>query len=389
MRWSRSISAGPLAEPHTLTAMGPRLGIDLVYLAPGATGGTETYARAVLPRLVAQWPQARFTIFCGRELGSELRERPWAPGVTVVTLPVSSNTRVRRTLAEQLLLPVALKRARVDLVHSLASVTPVLAPCRTVTTIHDVNYKREPDAHTGLMARGMAVLVPAAARKSRRIVVSAKSAGADLEHYLGVDPEKIDVVPLGPGLDAASVPTPEAQLRERLELGDGPLVLCVSPRRKHKNLERLIDAMRGVHATLVLPGYSSSFDDELLEHARGARVVVTGWIDDSDLEGLYSAAELLAFPSLAEGFGLPVLEAMRRGLPVVCSNTTSLPELVGDAALTFNPESTAEIAAAIERLLADKKLRRQLAAKGLERAKLFSWERTAEGLIATYKAALR
>jgi glycosyltransferase involved in cell wall biosynthesis len=366
----------------------PRIGIDLVYLAPGATGGTETYARAVLPRLVAQWPQAQFTIFCGRELGFELRAAPWAPGVKVVTLPTSSNTRIRRTFAEQLLLPVALKRGRIDLVHSLASVTPLLAPCRTVTTIHDVNYKREPDAHSGLMARGMAVLVPGAARKSRRIVVSAKSARADLEHYLGVKPEKIDVVPLGPGLDQQAPPTPAPQLRARLKLGDGPLVLCVSPRRKHKNLARLVDAMRSVDATLVLPGYSSGFDDELLEHARGARVVVTGWIDDSDLEGLYAASELLAFPSLAEGFGLPVLEAMRRGLPVACSNTTSLPELVGDAALTFDPESTEEIAAAITGLLGDEILRKRLAAAGRERAKLFSWERTADGLIATYKKAL-
>ena len=365
-----------------------KIGIDLVYLAPGATGGTETYARAVLPRLVAQWPEARFTIFCGRELGSELREQPWAPDVKVVTLPVSSNTRIRRTLAEQLLLPVALKRARIDVVHSLASVTPVLAPCRTVTTIHDVNYKREPDAHTGLMARGMSVLVPAAARKSRRIVVSAKSAGADLEHYLGVDPRKIDVVPLGPGLDDHAAPTPEGELRSRLKLGDGPLVLCVSPRRAHKNLDRLVDAMRDIDATLVLPGYPTSFDDELLEHARGARVVLTGWISDSDLEGLYAAAELLALPSLAEGFGLPVLEAMRRGLPVACSNTTSLPELVGDAALTFDPESTEAIAGAIQRLLKNKRLRKNLAAKGREQAKLFSWERTADGLIATYKAAL-
>lgn len=365
-----------------------RIGIDLVYLAPGATGGTETYARAVLPRLVAQWPEASFTIFCGRELGAELRGAPWAPGVKVVTLPVCSNTRIRRTLAEQLLLPVALRRAGIDLVHSLASVTPVLAPCRTVTTIHDVNYKREPDAHTGLMARGMSVLVPAAARKSRRIVVSAKSAGADLEFFLGVDPQKIDVVPLGPGLDEQATPTPEPRLRERLKLGDGPLVLCVSPRRPHKNLDRLVDAMRGIGATLVLPGYPTGFDAELREHARDARVVLTGWVDDYDLEGLYAASTLLAFPSLAEGFGLPVLEAMRRGLPVACSNTTSLPELVGDAALTFDPQSAAEIAAAIGRLLGDDALRTELAAKGRERAKLFSWERTADGLIETYKKAL-
>jgi glycosyltransferase involved in cell wall biosynthesis len=366
----------------------PRIGLNLLYLAPGDTGGTEVYARALVPRLAEAWPEAEWTIFCGRELGAELRERPWAPGVRAVTLPVSSHTRVRRVAAEQALLPAAIARSRVDLVHSLASTTPILAPCRTVVTIHDVIYKRHPDAHAGLLTQGMALLVPAAARRANRIIVSAQAAGDDLQRYLGVPPGKIDVVPLGPGLEPDVAPTGEAELRERLGLGDGPLVLSVSARRPHKNLPRLIDAMRGVDATLVLPGYPTVFDEELRAHAADARVVFAGWVDDADLEGLYGAATLLAFPSLAEGFGLPVLEAMRRGLPVACSGTTSLPELVGDAALTFDPESTDAIRGSIVRLLGDAALRADLARRGRERAELFSWERTARGCVATYRRVL-
>jgi alpha-1,3-rhamnosyl/mannosyltransferase len=111
-------------------------------------------------------------------------------------------------------------------------------------------------------------------------------------------------------------------------------------------------------------------------------------VSDEDLEGLYRAASCLAFPSLVEGFGLPVLEAMRRGLPVACSGTTALPELAGDAALLFDPESTDAIAEAVGRLLADPALRERLAARGRDRAELFSWERTAHGVVETYKKAL-
>ena len=368
--------------------MAPRIGLNLLYLAPGDTGGTEVYARQLVPRLVEAWPEASWVLFAGSELGAELRERPWADGLHVVTLPVSSATRVRRSAAEQTLLAGAIARSRIDLVHSLASTTPLLAPARTVVTIHDVIYKRHPDTHAGLLGRGMALLVPAAARRARRIVVSAQAAGEDLQHYLGVPAEKIDVVPLGPGLEPLDDATPERELRERLGLGDGPLVLSVSARRPHKNLPRLLAAMRGVDATLVLPGYPTVFDEELRAQADGARVVFAGWLADRDLEGLYRAATLLAFPSLAEGFGLPVLEAMRRGVPVACSGTTSLPELVGDAALTFDPESTEAIAAAIRRLLGDAELRADLARRGRERAQRFSWERAAREMVAVYRKAL-
>jgi glycosyltransferase involved in cell wall biosynthesis len=368
--------------------MAPRIGLNLLYLAPGATGGTEVYARALAPHLPAAWPEAEWTVFAGRELAGELREQPWMDRMRVVALPVSSRTRVRRTAAEQTLLPAAIARSGVDLVHSLASTTPLATTATVVVTIHDLIYQRYPDTHAGLLARGMGLLVPAAARRARRIIVSARAAGDDLQHFLSVPAGKIDVVPLGPGVEPVATPTPEPELRERLGLGDGPLVLSVSAHRPHKNLERLIDAMRDVDATLVLPGYATTFDDELRARADGARVVVAGWVSDEDLEGLYRAATCLAFPSLVEGFGLPVLEAMRRGLPVACSGTTALPELAGDAALLFDPESTEEIAVSITGLLDDAALRADFAARGRARAELFSWERTARGVVETYKKAL-
>jgi glycosyltransferase involved in cell wall biosynthesis len=366
----------------------PRIGLDLLYLAPGATGGMEVYARALVPRVAAAWPDARFTAFAGRELAAEWRERPWHPAIRLVELPVRSSTRVRRTLAEQTLLAAALGRHRVDLVHGLGNTMPLLAPARAVVTIHDLIFKRFPEAHAGVLSRGVALLVPLAARRAERIVTGSQATAADLQRFLGVPREKVDVVPYGPGADLAGAATPEEELRSRLGLGDGPLVLSPSARRPHKNLERLLDAMRSVDATLVLPGYATAFDDALRRRADGVQAVFCGWLSDADMEGLYGAATCLAFPSLAEGFGLPVLEAMRRGLPVACADATSLPELAGDAALLFDPLDTDAIAAAVARLVADADLRRELAAAGRARAGRFSWAAAAEGTVAAYRRAL-
>jgi len=258
-----------------------------------------------------------------------------------------------------------------------------------VVTIHDVIYKRHPDAHPGVLTRGMEVLVPAAARRAQRIIVPSEAVAEDLLTYLGVGQEKVDVVPEGPGTEPVAAPSQEEDLRERLSLPSGPLVLAVSARRPHKNLSRLIEAMRGVDATLVLPGYPTAFDEELKAEAAGAPVVFAGWVSDSDLEGLYAAATCMVFPSLAEGFGLPVLEAMRRGVPVACSSTTALGEVAGDAALAFDPESVDAIRAAVRTLLGDPAERARLVGRGRARAAEFSWADAAQGTVASYRRALR
>jgi glycosyltransferase involved in cell wall biosynthesis len=370
----------------------PHIGLDLLFLAPGATGGMETYARELVPLLPGALPGARFTAFAGRELAAEWRERPWHPDIGLVALPASSATRIARTAAQQTVVAGAALRARADLVHSLGNIAPLTGP-RRVVTMHDLIYLSHPETTTGLLARGLAVLAPAVARRATRVIADSEATGRELQRLLGTAPGKIDVVPLGPGLPPAPDPVPEAQLRAQLGLGDRPLVLSVSARRPHKNLARLIEAMgRLPHAALVLPGYPSAFEDELRAVARRAgaedRVHMTGWIDDAQLEGLYAACTCLAFPSLAEGFGLPILEAMVRDVPVACSAVSALPEVAGDAALLFDPLSVDAIAAAVGQLLGDAALRARLVARGRVQAARFSWERTAAGTAASYERAL-
>jgi len=253
-----------------------------------------------------------------------------------------------------------------------------------------------PEAHPGLRGRGMRVLVPLAARRSHRVIADSRSTRDDLARLTATPPEKVDVVPLGFGAVARTEPIPEPELRRRLDADDRPIVLSVSAKLPHKNLLRLIGALASIpddrRPLLVLPGYPTPHEAQLRSQAEQlgatADVRFLGWVSDEELEGLYAAAGCFVFPSLYEGFGLPVLEAMARGVPVACSSRGSLAEVVGDAALIFDPESESEIASAIERLLGDQALAESLRAAGHERAARFTWSATAAGTLEAYGRAL-
>jgi glycosyltransferase involved in cell wall biosynthesis len=365
-----------------------RVGLNLLHLVPSETGGSEIYARRLVPALLAEAADLRLTLFAGREAAHALRAEPWANSVDLVELPVWARSRARRVLAEQIVLPRAARRARLDLLHNLFTTAPVRRAVPQVTTVLDLIYKHYPETHAGLLGVGLSLLVPMAVRSSRRLVALSEAGKRDLVELLGVAPERIDVTPLGPGLPNGVEPVAEAELRERFSLGDAPLLLTVSAKRPHKNLERLVDAVGRVQgAVLVAPGYATPFEDALRARASD-RVRLTGWVDDATLEGLYRAATAFVFPSLAEGFGLPVLDALMRGVPVACSGTSSLPEVGGEAALYFDPEDVDAITNALSRVLRDADLRERLRRAGPERARRFTWERTARATVASYERAL-
>lgn len=372
-----------------------RVALNLLFLVPGETGGMETYARRLVPELAGVVGARDLTLLVSDRLAAEMRERPWVDGAPVAELRVPGHSRVRRTLAEQTALPLRVRRARTDVLHNLQSIAPVASGARAmVTTVHDLLYHHHPATHTALLRRGMGLLVPLAVRRSDRVIVPSGATRDDLVDTLGADPERIDVVHHGPGLLAE--PTAEDTLRARLDLGDRPVLLSPSARRAHKNLPRLLQAFArgadGHDAVLVLPGYATGAEDALAAEARrlgvADRVRLAGWVSDAELAGLYACSTALVLPSLAEGFGLPVLEAMARGLPVACADRTSLPEIAGEAALLFDPESVDAIAGAIGRLLTDGSLRVRLADAGRERAAAFSWERAARATAASYERAL-
>ena len=377
-----------------MSTLPKHIGLNLVFLVPGETGGMEVAARELIPELVAAAPGTRFTAFVNREAAAA-GDGPWGELLPAVTVPVRARNRVAWVLGEQTALPLLAARAGVDLLHSLASTAPVTGPFRRVVTVHDLIYAGFPEAHAGIRDKGMRVLVPAAARRSHRVIADSQSTRGDLLELLGLPAERVDVVPLGLGAVARIEPEPEAELRERLQLGDRRVLLSLSAKRPHKNLVRLIGALARIPAEhrplLVLPGYPTEHEADLRarvsELGLDADVRFPAWLSGAELEGLWALTRAFVFPSLYEGFGLPVLEAMARGVPVACSSASSLPEVAGDAALLFDPRSEEEIAGAIVRLLEGDELVERLRARGRARAATFTWRRAAELTLEVYARA--
>ncbi len=374
--------------------IGRRVGLNLLYLVPGAVGGTETYARQLVRALAARCPQTLFLAFCGREAAPSLRAEGWPANVRVVELPVRCAVKPARILAELTLLPAAARRHRVDLLHSLGTTSPLSGAAPRVVTVHDLIYDHFPDAFPAAARAGLRLLVPLGARRARRVLTDSHATLEDVVQRLKVPRERIDVAWLGVASENGCVPTPAADLRERHALGEARVLLCVSPALPHKNLHALLEAFAEVEGepVLVIAGHPGRAREALESHigelGLAARVRLTGWISDADLEGLYALADGFVYPSLHEGFGLPILEAMRRGVPVACSNATSLPEVAGDAALLFDPGDRAAMTGAMSELLAAGPQVRERVGRGLRRAAGFGWETCAQRTLASYERAL-
>lgn len=358
-------------------------------------GGIETYLRRLYPALLEVRPNLQVSIFVnarGREL---LAEEPWAAEVDLVTHPVLGR-RGTRALGEAILLGALADRRACEVLHSVALTAPLHLRAASVVTIADVTWLRHSGAvplHTRLLWR---TLVFPAARRADRVIAHSHAARSEIVEDIGVPEERIDVIPHGPGAETGAEPTPERELRARFGLGPGPIVLAVSALLPHKNIGALVEALPEIRqavpdVTVVVPANPTPLGEDLAARAHqlevGKALIMPGWVSSADLEGLYAAASCFAFPSLREGFGLPVLEAMRRGLPVACSNASALPEVAGEAALMFDPHRSTELASAVTRLLSDSDLAQELAGRGRARAAEFSWRRAAEETLVTFERA--
>jgi glycosyltransferase involved in cell wall biosynthesis len=371
-----------------------RVGINLLYLVPGAVGGSETYARELIAALTRLRPDDEFVVYCGNEAAASLPDPTWGSNVRVENLGFDAANKPRRILEELFRLPRRAKRDGVDLLHSLGTTSPLHGSTPRVVSVLDLVFHHYPQTFPRPAQRGLELLVPRGARRAKRVIAISQATKDDLVGSYGIDAQKIDVTLLGHGISDVGSVTDEQALRERLGLGEQRFVLCVASGLAHKNIPRLLESFAKVapNTNLVLTGHAGLDQDAL--RARAAelgladRVIFTGWVSSADLNGLYAATDAFVYPTLLEGFGLPVLEAMARGVAVACSNTSSLPEVAGDAALLFDPLDPAEIAAAVERLLSDDELRESLIARGHARAAQFTWQRCAEQTLATYERAI-
>jgi glycosyltransferase involved in cell wall biosynthesis len=369
-----------------------RVGLDLLYLVPGETGGRETYARELVPALLERSPELELVAFVNRDAGPRLAGE-LGNGIRAVVLPVSARSRGQWALGELALVSVAARRARVELVHSMANFAPPWGRFRRVVTIHDLLYRAVPELSSWRMRVGTSVLVSLAARRADRIIAVSAAGREEIVAGLGVEREQIDVVPNGvrPAPQVAST----NGVRERHRLGPRPVALTVASNLPHKNLPVLIEALALIPAedrpVLVLAGHAT--DDGTLEaRARaagvGEDVRLLGSCTTGELDSLYALATCLVLPTLHEGFGLPVLEAMARSLPVTCSDIPALREVAASAALYFDPRAPRQIAAKITDVLADRELAHRLRELGLAQTAGFSWLAAAEKTLASYRRAL-
>ena len=363
-----------------------RVGLNAIFLDPGVSGGSETYLRHLGPALAAEAPSLELEVATTRRGAAALLGEGWGDFARVTALPVDQGERWRNLYASQLGVPLHARRRRWDLVPNLASIAPYEALVPSVTTVLDLLFLRQRTLSRFTTFAMRWTIVPAARRADGLIAISA-AARDDMCEIAGFDPGAFTVVPLGPGRAADAIePTPEAEVRARFGLGSARVVLCVAAKRRHKNQGLLVRAVRELpdDVVVVLPGHPEGYDAELraLVDELGAqeRVRVLDYVGDADLEGLWRLAACAAFPTLAEGFGLPVLEAMARGVPVAASDLPVLREVGGDVPHWFDPHDPAAAAAAIVAAIGDD----DAAAAGLAQAERFSWAETARATLAVY-----
>jgi glycosyltransferase involved in cell wall biosynthesis len=371
-----------------------RLGLDLLFLIPDETGGRETYARELIAAMFEIDPGLTATAFVNRESAAVL-VRNLGSAMRVVRLPVSARRPEQWALGELALLPAAGARARIDVLHSLANFAPATGRFRRVVTVHDLQYRAVPELLPRTRRAGTAALLGLAARRAHRIVTVSAFSRDQIVSELAIGAERVEVIPNGVSAPRPGSAVPERELRERHRLAARPVALGVATDLPHKNLGAAIDALALIpperRPLLVLVGAGT--DGAALRARAGsagveADVRLLGFRSREELEGFYGLAACVIVPSLYEGFGLPVIEAMVRGIPVACSDIAALREVAGNAAIRFSPLRSSEIATALGRLIEDAALARRLAAAGRERAARFNWASTASATLACYRRVL-
>jgi glycosyltransferase involved in cell wall biosynthesis len=323
------------------------------------------------------------------------------PGLAVARSKWNTRSPWRRILWEQTAL-AAISR-KLNLIHGLAYAAPIASSCPTVVTVHDLSFLRYPSAFRTANRSYLSLITPASTRRAARVIVASESTRQDVINLIGVPAERVIVIPDGvtPEFSAAD-PGEVADFRQRVGL-PGRYILFLGTLEPRKNLVRLVEAYALLRSRaqagsgliippLVIAGAKGWFYQEIFARVTdlgmGDQVIFPGFAPAEELPWWYRGAELFVYPSLFEGFGLPVLEAMACGTPTITSRASSLPEVAGDGAILVNPEEVGELADAMHRVLTTPSLAGQLRAAGLRQAACFPWERTAAATREVYRSVL-
>lgn len=362
-------------------------------------GGIGRYVRELIAALARQDQETPYRLFVSgvRELSL-----PHRPGHNFEWKPTRLSPRwlARLWYRARVPLPVEYFVGNASVYHATDFVLPpTRRSTRTMLTVHDLSFVRVPEAASPRLRAYLDSVVPRSVRRADHILSDSQATKDDLIELYGVSPGKITVLLSGVAERFTRIDDGKGLLtmRNRYALGTRPYILAVGTVQPRKNYVRLIHALArlrvlGYDLALVIAGGRGWLQDPIYQAIRDthteAYVHLIGFADDSDLPALYGGAACLAYPSLYEGFGLPILEAMACGTPVITANLSSLPEVAGDAALLVDPYDLDSLIDSIRRLLDDQSLRKSLVAKGLERVKHFTWDESARQLRAIYARLL-
>lgn len=355
---------------------------------PADRGGVGRYVDELLPALCAEG--ADLAVVC--QAGDEAHYRRLLPGVELQSAPPAVSRRPVRLAWEQAGLPVLARRLRADVLHCPHYTMPLAARLPVVTTLHDATFFTHPDLHLPVKRQFFRAWTRLSLARAARCVTPSAATREELVRVAGARRDRVDVAHLGVDADRFHVPSPAERAAVREHLGvDGPYVAFLGTLEPRKNVPALVRAWNALPdaPALVLAGgkgWDTEVDRAATEVAPGRQLLRPGYLPLDLLAGFLGEAEVVAYPSLGEGFGLPVLEAMACGAPVLTTRRLSLPEVGGDAVAYTEPEATA-ISAALGALLGDPARRAELAAAGRARAATFDWRSCARAHLAAYGAA--
>ena len=373
-----------------------RIGINALAWVPGQQAGVETYLREMARALQEIDGENEYAFFVGREAQGQLELH--RSNFREVISPAPSRWRAARVAWEHVALARQVVEEKIGVLLCSGGLVPANIDIPAVQVIHDLQVYRYPENFSWVKRRFLRGMLPRSARAASRIVASSQYTRDDIIKLLHQPERNIRVVPLAGGTEYRPTPAEGAARVKNKYAIPGDYLLSVGTPHRHKNLPGLVQTFDRLEATgereceLLLVGKPGSGQKELekaISRARKAKhIKLLGWAPAEDLAALYSGASGLVMPSLFEGFGMTALEAMQCGCPVACSSLTALPEVAGEAALLFDPGDKVAFGGAVERIVADEELRRQLREKGFARASEFSWERTArQTMDALFEAA--
>lgn len=385
------LNVNPNRENPARCPLRGHIALNAHLLSPDAgyrNAGVSQYIHALLRTLPAVSSDLELTAYVGAAVADSF------PGWEVRRSRLPGNRPPVRIFWEQIAQPLALQQAGVDLVHTPVNVGPMVRLCPLVVTVHDLSFLFYPETFKPAQRLYQRVMARWTARHADRVIAVSESTRADVVRMFGVPEERVVVV--HNGVDAAYHPLPRdvvEAFRQQRGLPER-FLLCVGTMEPRKNLPRLLEALARVPEAppLILVGgrgwLYGAVDATIERLGLAGRVRLAGYIPQAELPLWYNAASWLVYPSLYEGFGLPALEALACGTPAIVSRASSLPEVVGDAAVLVDPRDIDALAAALARTLQEPGLAAMLHEAGPQRAAQFSWKRTAKATVAVYRTVL-